>query len=204
MVESCFPDDKLDEVSPRIAKGSQYISSLPKPEELLDIAELDEQIANASSINVLASQYDAYVKAVEKRESLVTALEDNKTEQKKVEDARTKKIQSYKLPFEDCQITEEGELTLSGRFIKEPYFSRGELTKIVPMLIISAAQASGKAIQFPYVYCEDFSLLDEDSQKDVIEFFAANNIQACLELVSKEVGNSPNHIYLKANQIVHE
>ena len=197
-------DDKLDEVSPRIAKGSQYISSLPKPEELLDIAELDEQIANASSINVLASQYDAYVKAVEKRESLVTALEDNKTEQKKVEDARTAKIASFALPFEELTINEDGELLLQNRYLKSEYWSAGELIRTVPMLIIASMKATGREIKFPYCYISDWNLLDSTNQKEIIDFFKANKIQCVLEVVSEERTGTKNSIFLKDNHIITE
>ena len=194
----------VQENLPRIEKGTAYIASLPKPLDLLDIVELDEQIANASSINVLASQYEAYVKAVEKRESLITALEDNKTEQKKMEEARTKKIQSFNLPFADLTINEDGELLLQGRYLKESYWSAGELIKTVPMLIIASMKSQGRAINFPYVYVSDFSLLDIKNQQEIVEFFKANDIQCVLEIVDEKVGTEKNHIYLKDNHIITE
>ena len=192
----------LPELDGRIKKGEAYINALPKAEPLLDITELDNQIASASSVNVKAAAYKSYLETVDKREKLIKALEDNKAEQSKWEEERTLKIRSFNLPFEDISISEEGELLLKGRFIKEPYFSAGELIRTVPVLILASMKSQGRSPEFPYVFVSDFSLLDEDSQAEVIEYFRQEGIQACFEVVSKEVSDKPNSIFLKDNVII--
>jgi len=184
-----------------ITEESKHLNALKPAEPLLDITELDNEIAQASVINVNASKYSEYLKAVEKKEKLSKALQDNKDMQTAMDQERNAKIQSFNLPFNNAAINEDGELTVDGRYVKPPYFSAGELCKMVPMLIISSMRNSGKEIQFPYVFVEDFSLLDEDSQKDVIDYFTENNIQCCLELVSKVPSDKPNSIFLKDSVI---
>jgi hypothetical protein len=181
----------------RIKKGEEYIASLPASEPLLDITELDNQIASASSINVQASKYQEYCLSVEKRDNLINKLGKNKADQVKMEEARIKKIQSLNLPFQDLSINENGELILQGRYLKEQYWSTGELIKTIPILLISSMKSQGRMPQFPYVFVQDFSLLDPENQQEIIDFFMDNDIQACLEIVGTEPSDKPNSIFLK-------
>lgn len=193
---------KLPELISRISKGETYIASLPVSEPLLDITELDNQIANASSINVQASKYAEYCLSVERRDNLINKLGKNKIDQVKMEEARTKKIQSLNLPFQDLSINEDGELMLQGRYLKEQYWSTGELIKTIPILLISSMKSQGRTPQFPYVFVQDFSLLDPENQQEIIDFFLANGIQACLEIVGTEPSDKPNSIFLKDSVII--
>jgi energy-coupling factor transporter ATP-binding protein EcfA2 len=186
----------------KISKGDAYYTSLPSFEPLKDITQLDFQIAQASETNVAASKYQDYLKAVKKQQELEQRKEINKEDQSVWQQKRIEKIQSFNLPFADLDINEEGELTLKGRYIREPYFSRGELCKTVPMLIIAAMKNSGREIEFPFVFLEDYSLLDSDVQNEVVTYLAEQGFQCALEVVSKEISDKPNHIYLRDNHIV--
>jgi len=204
-------EQQINEFNISIPNSKDYITEYSKklnlsmiPQELLEIDELDNQIASASEINVNANKYAEYVKSVTRRDKLIEALDENKRHQEILQSQRTEKIKSFNLPFADLTINDDGELMLQGRYLKKPNFSTGELIKTVPMLIIASMKSMGKDINLPYTYVEDFSLLDEDNQQDIINFFAENNIQCCLEIVSKQVGNEPNHIYLRESKIVTE
>jgi len=195
---------KFPEQVGRIDKGNDYIEKLPKPEPLQTIVTLDAEIAEASTINVQASKYQDYLKTIKKKEDLEVELNDNKRKQEKVLKLRTNKIKSFNLPFKDTEINENGELMLKGRYLQEQYFSVGELTVIVPMLIISAMRASGKEVEFPFVYVENFSLLDDDNQQKIVEFFAKNNIQCVCEIVASNPTGKQNEIFLRDSKIVEE
>ena len=177
---------------------------LSDPLPAMDVEVIDRQIASASDINVNAAAYGEYVKSLGKLERLNTELMNNKEKQESLNFKRTEKIRSFNLPFEELTIDEEGQLMLKGRFIQTGQFSTGELIKTIPMLIIASMKSQGMEIKFPYVYLQDFNLLDEDNQKDVIDYLTGQGMQLCIEMVSKEVGNEPNHIYLRSNKIVKE
>ena len=190
---------KLSELRGKIAERETAIKEIGEIGDLKPIDELDKQIASASEINVLAAAYKTYTDQKAKKDKLSQDLEKNKDQQAVLEQQRIKKIQSFNLPFNELTISEEGELTLKGRYIRDPYFSVGELTKIVPMLILASMK---EPPELKYVFLENFSLLDEQAQKEVIDYFTSQGIQLCVELVSSEISNKPNSIYLRENKVV--
>jgi hypothetical protein len=119
-----------------------------------------------------------------------------------MEEIRIKKIRSLNLPFQDLSINENGELMLQGRYLKEQYWSTGELIKTIPILLISSMKSQGRIPKFPYVFVQDFSLLDPENQQEIIDFFLANGIQACLEIVGTEPLDKPNSIFLKDSIVI--
>jgi len=202
---------KLDELrgnqlllAEKVHKGATYLKTIVTPKSLLLITELETQIADASYINVSASKYQDYIKLRDKKAKLEKELESNKNKQDEVSANRIEKIKSFNLPFQDLSIEDDGSLMLQGRYLQDQYWSVGELTMIIPMLIISAMKSSGRECEFPFVYCENFSLLDEENQQKIIEFFKANGIQCVLEVVSVKPTGKPHEIFLKDNVIVSE
>ena len=199
-------DNKLSELRPRLSELKKNITEyetaikdIGEMGDLKPIDELDRLIASASEVNVKAAAYKTYTDQKDKRDKLSGDLEKNKDQQAVLEQQRIKKIQSFQLPFEDIAVNEEGELTLKGRYIREPYFSAGELIRIVPMLILASMK---EPPELKYVFLENFSLLDEPTQKEVIGYFTSRGIQLCVELVSAETSDKPNSIFLRENKVV--
>ena len=188
--------EDVEKLNEQIARGEEYLPKIPKAEPLQDIAELDQQIADASSINVKASQYAQYLEKRDRKEQLEASKEKNQEDQAEVNKQRTEKIQSLELPFAELSINEDGELLLMDRYLKDEYFSTGELIRTIPMLIISSMKRKGE-IQFPFVFISDFSLVDEENQKSLITWFAENNLQVVLEVVSTKPLGKSNEIFLK-------
>jgi hypothetical protein len=171
----------------------QYIDEMPDNKELLDI---DEKLEKAYDTNRKADAYQQYLSDLEKRVAKESELNENLEAQKKVKENRIHYIQSFKFPFKDLSVDDEGQLLLKGKLIKEPYFSTGELLKIIPTLVSSSNP------ELKYVYIQDFNLLDEDMQADVIAHFEKKDFQLVIEKVGKEVVPDHNCILLKDNVVV--
>jgi len=181
----------------RKTKGNTYIETLPKPEELKDLTALETKLENLSETNLKASEYQRYKENLTKLNTLKGDLDRNKLDQQQIAEKRSEYIQAMELPFENLSIDEEGNLLLGGKPIKDPYFSTGELIKIVPILM------SSRNPEFRYVYIQDFNLLDEKMQKETVDYLVGQGLQLVIEYVG-ENANLENVIRLKDNVIVNE
>lgn len=176
-------------------KEPTYIPEMPDNSELLDA---EKELEAAYETNRKAEAYQKYLKDLEKRVAKEKELNDNVEEQKKVKSNRISYIQSFKFPFKDLTVDDEGQLLLKGKLIKEPYFSTGELLKIVPTLVSSSNP------ELKYVYIQDFNLLDDDMQADVIAHFEKKDFQLVIEKVGQNVIPDRNCILLKDSVIVND
>jgi recombinational DNA repair ATPase RecF len=179
-----------------------WIKSLPQPETYKDITgsdvphpdyieeipdktaieEIDKQIAEASDVNHKAVSYQNYLKIIQERDAKKKELEENQIKQKEIKQRRLEYIQSYNLAFDGLEIDEEGGLILHGREIREPYFSKGELEKIVAMLRASLDDA------LKVVFIDDFDLLDEKNQKEIPEYLIEKEFQVIVAKVGQSKG----------------
>jgi hypothetical protein len=195
---------------------SEWIRSLGKPEEtknfedhypeqpeyiqeLPDRAELDAidtQILAAGETNNKALLYEQYLERKTKKGVFETALKTNKEKQAATEAERLEYIKSFKFPFSNLTVSDDGELLLNGKPIKNEYWSSGELLKIIPVLIATTNP------ELKYVYLQDFSLLDEDKAKEIEEFLSGKGFQLVLELVGKTKIEDRNCILLRDNIVV--
>lgn len=180
----------------RIDAGKEYIREAKKPQEPKPLEEINQKINNATETNEKAFKYEQYLEKVKSHKKIIADLESNKTKQAKIEKERKEYIKKQDLPFDNLEITEEGELLLSGKPIKEPYFSTGELLKIVPVLM------SSKNPDLKYVFIQDFNLLDEDKQAEVEETLTSQGMQLVIELVGSKKIENKNSILLKDCKIV--
>lgn len=171
---------------------------LPQPEDKKSLDAVNEKIQNASETNENATKYEQFIEKKTKRDKLKKDLEDNKKLQSAQDVERTNYIKSQKLPFDNLEINEDGELLLSGKPIREPYFSTGELIKVVPILM------AAKNPDLKYVFIQDFNLLDEDKQNEVETHLVAQGMQLVIELVGTKKVNNKNSILLKDNAIVED
>lgn len=180
----------------RIENGLAIIAKLPDPEPLKDTIEIDEQINKAGLINDKANRYEQYQANLKKKQEIELKLKANKDKQAEELKKRTDYIKSQKLPFSNLTISEEGELLLGGKPIKEPYFSTGELLKIIPVLM------SSKNPELKYVFIQDFNLLDEDKQAEVEQALLELGMQLVIEMVGTKKIEGKNCILLKDCKVV--
>lgn len=187
---------KEKELKEKVTIGSDLLKSLPKADEKKPTVEIDTQINEAGAVNEKANQYDLYVSNLAKKTAKFDELAENKKKQLDCEDRRIEAIKAKKLPFSNLTIDEEGGLLMDGKPIKEPYFSTGELIKLIPILLSSQNQ------ELKYVFIQDFNLLDEEKQADVEKYLTDKGFQLVIEYIGKKDIEGKNCILLKDNQVV--
>jgi DNA repair ATPase RecN len=167
--------------------------------EGIDLSELDEieaQISAAYDTNARADKYLEYEKALQAKNNVVKQIDKNKDSQKAVEQEKIDYIKKFKFPFRNLSIGEEGELLMNGKPLKEQYFSTGELLKVIPILM------TFKNPEFKYVFLQDFVLMDEDKQKETIDYLTKQGFQLVIEVVGKTKAEGVKSILLKEQKVV--
>lgn len=172
-----------------------YIQELPDDSKLKAI---DQQIIDANKTNQDALLYEQYLLKKKQKEDYELLLKGNKERQSIKEGERLDYIKSFKFPFSNLTVGEDGELLLNGKPIKAEYFSTGELLKIIPVLI-STTQPELK-----YVFLQDFNLMDEDKQKEIEEYLTGKGFQLVVEMVGKTKVADKNCILLRDNVVVED
>ena len=190
--------ESKDMVERRIKKGNEVYNAIIAPKDKKTTEEIDKQINEASATNLKANQYNEYLKNKKAKEAKEAEIKANKSKQAEIEKERIEFIQNKKLPFKNLTVGEEAELLLDGKPIKEPYFSTGELIKLIPILLASQNQ------ELKYVYIQDFNMLDEDNQNEIEKYLTSKGFQLVIEYVGKEAMPEKNCILLKDNQVVSE
>lgn len=189
-------EQKIEKLNNRIEAGQKYILTMPKPEELKSMEWIDKQIEEATTNNNKAIVYQNYIKQRSQYESKIQELNNNKGKQSEIIKNRIDYIRSKKLPFDNLEINEKGELLLSGKSIKEQYFATGELLKIVPVLISSLNP------ELKYVFIQQFNLLDEKQQKIVEEYLVSKGFQLVAEIVGEKEIENKHCIILKDMHLI--
>lgn len=170
-----------------------YLEEMPDDSELQAI---DKMILEATQTNEKALLYTQYSEKLKAKQAKEKELQDNKDKQKQKEQERIAKILSYKFPFDNLTVNEDGELLLNNKPIKSPYFSTGQLLKIVPKLIATTNP------ELKYIFLQDFNLMDDELQKEVEEDLVNNGFQLVIEYVGKEKFGDRNCILLKDCKVV--
>jgi len=189
-------EQKIEKLDNKIQAGEKHISSMPRPEELRSMEQIDNEIKEATQNNNKNIAYRNYLQQKQKHDQKLTELNNNKEKQSEVIKNRIDYIRSKKLPFDNLEINENGELLLSGKPIKEQYFATGELLKIVPVLISSLNP------ELKYVFIQQFNLLDEKQQKIVEEYLVDKGFQLVAEIVGEKEIESKHCIVLKDMHLV--
>jgi hypothetical protein len=190
--ERLLPEPELKEA---ITEGF-YVKELPDNVTLLAI---DQEILTAVETNQKAKNYTDYLQKLNDKAAKEKELQDNKDSQRDMEQDRTDYIKRFKFPFESLTVDEAGGLMSDGKPLKEPYFSTGELIKLVPMIL------SAVAGRLKYVFIQDFNLLDDDAQQQVEDYLTGEGFQLVIEYVSKKTLDAQkNCIYLRENKVVAE
>lgn len=177
-----------------VAEGEPYyIKEVPDDTELKAI---DLQIIQAGETNRKALLYDQHVEKVAAKDREKVKLTENKTAQMAKENERVAYIKKFKFPFSNLTVGEDGELLLAGKPIKEPYFSTGEILKVVPILLSTSNP------DLKYVFLQDFNLMDEDKQAEICEYLTGKGFQLVVEMVGKSKIEDKNCILLRDNIVV--
>ncbi len=184
---------QLEEVRQHISTGNDYLKKLPKPEDQKDLSQINEKIATVEKTNQAASDYKAYVEKKTKRDKLKKELDTNKEKQSLKEKERLGYIQTFDFGFDGLNVDEEGGLMLSGRPIKEPYFSKGEREMIVALLYASLNP------KLKVRFIDDFNNLDEDNQKKLLDQLLEKDFQVITAEVKTD--NKDNVVYLRECKI---
>ena len=189
---------EINNVKNKRDAGIKYISNLPMPEELINSEEIDNKIKEATLNNNKSIDYEHYLQQKQKYDLRVSELNNNKKRQSETIKAKIDYIRSKKLPFDNLEINEKGELLLSGKPIKEQYFATGELLRIVPVLISSLNP------ELKYVFIQQFNLLDEKQQKIVEEYLVSKGFQLVAEIVGEKEIENKHCIVLKDMHLIDE
>lgn len=172
-----------------------YIREIPDDKELRDI---DQRIMDAAKVNESYLLYEQYLEKKAVKEKKRVELTDNKAAQTAKESERVAYIKKFKFPFSNLTVGEDGELLLQGKPIKEPYFSTGEILKVVPILLSTSNP------DLKYVFLQDFNLMDEDKQKEIQDYLTGKGFQLVVEMVGKSKIEDKNCILLKDNVVVED
>jgi len=191
---------RLEQKKERLESEFKYLDGqkdkLDKPEAKKPTEEIDRLINEAGATNLKANQYTDFLLKQAAKQKKETEIKTNKTKQTEIEDERIRFIQSKKLPFKNLTVDEDGNILFDGKPLKDPYFSTGELIKIIPMLLASQNP------DLKYIFIQDFNLLDEDQQNNVEKYLTEKGFQLVIEYIGKEPVQDKNCILLKDNQIV--
>jgi len=160
------------------------------------ITELQTKIIEAGRTNEKALLYEQYLQKLDDKKKKEKELEKNKEDQQKLQDERLEYIKEFKFPFKSLSVDDDGGLLMDGRPLKEPYFSTGQLIRIVPTLF------SALNPELRYVFIQDFNLLDDKNKIKVVDYLVNKNFQLMIELVGDEPVAGKNCIVLRNNTIV--
>lgn len=172
-----------------------YIKEIPDDKAL---QEVDLKIAEAGKTNENALLYTQYLEKKKGKDKKKEELDANKLSQTAKEDERIKYIKAFKFPFSNLIVGEDGELLLAGKPIKEPYFSTGEILKVVPILLSTSNP------DLKYVFLQDFNLMDDEKQAEISDFLTKKGFQLVVEMVGKAKIAEKNCILLKDNIVVED
>jgi len=165
------------------------------PEEP-SLAEYDERISQAQSVNKQAFQYTEYVTNLKLKEDKSKELKANKLKQTEVNDRRLAFINKHNFRFEGLSVDDEGGLLLNDRPIQENHFSHAESEMIVAKLHASLIDAQGAGRSLRFRFLDDFDLLDEDNQTKILQYLFDLDFQVATAHVGVSDGDSPNIISL--------
>jgi len=180
-----------------LEKLESDLGNIPKPEPEKDTVEIDEKIQNIEEVNNQADQYLEYGRWKADLDKNQKDLDHNLATQKGIGELRLKYIQDFDFGLAGLEVDENGALTLDGKLINEPYFSRGELEMITAAL--HARQNPDLKVRF----IDDFESLDDDNQGKLLDALLKKGFQ----VITAQVGNEKkedNTILLRECKVVEE
>jgi recombinational DNA repair ATPase RecF len=186
---------QIAELEDKIQQHKEWLKNNPeiKPKDSIpepDLSEIKEKLETAEKTNQQAEAYSTYIAKYEKKCAKQSEINENKLKQTDLETKRLEYIKKFSFGFDGLSVDESGGLTLNGRPIKDPYFSKGEIELIVAQLYASLNP------EFKVRFIDDFELLDEDNQAKILDALLDQGFQ----VITAEVGKKKvkdNTILLK-------
>lgn len=163
-----------------------------------DVELISKEISEIENHNKKVREVADYKKKLIEQEQQAGKVKQARENVKAAEESRVNYLkESNKLPFDNMSVNDKGELLLNEKPIRAPYFSTGELLKYVPIIL-----SETRPTPFKYVFLQDFSLMDEDKQGEIIGYLKDKGFQIVVEVVEKNPVARPNSIILTGETII--
>lgn len=158
-----------------------------KEKEETDIEEIRTNLNDAIALKQDQAETEKINEKIIKRKEKEIELIKNKNKQDDCIAEKNEYLRCKNLKIKGLEINEDGELIYQGRYIKEPFFSTGEIIRIVLSL---NARLDANKDGLKYVFIQDWDLLDEENQIKVQEHLLKSGYQVVIEHVgNKEIDN---------------
>ena len=188
-------EEKIEEINKLIISDYRFISNLQsKIKPAIPTEPIKQKIAKIEENNAEYQSYVDYTKKLKEKQAVEAKVTANRTLLEQHEQSRLELIKSKKLPFKNLSIDDDGGLLMNGRFIRPPFFSTGELEKIVAFI----AKAQNPNLKLRFI--DDFNLVDEINQELILKELT----DAGFDVIVADVGNESkeNGILIRDGKIV--
>jgi DNA repair exonuclease SbcCD ATPase subunit len=181
-----------------LEEDAEYQIMQDQDPESFDVEFISKELSELDKHNDKVKDVETYKSKLQEQQEQQLKIEKARNAVKDAETARVKYLkESNRLPFENMSVNDKGELLLNDKPIRPPYFSTGELLKYVPIILSETRETPLK-----YVFLQDFSLMDEDKQAEIIAYLSEKGFQIVIEVVEKRPEARPNAIILTGERIV--
>lgn len=203
-----YLEQQIAEFEAKLAKAKKELAETPKPlpekavvippePEYQDTEALTQRWGKAIEDQGNAKQLLTYNNLVAQKDKITKENEELVKKGKKIVEERMAYIQSFPLPDASLTINEDGELMLREKPLKEPYFSTGELVRIIPILM------SMNNSELKFIFIQDFMNMDEENQEKVVEYLVKEKgFQLLIEVVGDKKLADKNCILLREGKVV--
>ena len=184
--------DNITNLSEKIETQEADLNALPDNSEKL--TEIQNKFETASEQNLKYNEYQKYLEKLKEQKKHEKMLSDNKEAQKKQEAEKVEYMQALDLPLKTLSVDDQGRLLCEGKLLCEPYFSSGELLKIVPLIAEKLNKSESK---LKYIFIQKWNLIDEDAQTEIEEYWNKKGYQLCIEHVGSKPLEGKNCVMLE-------
>ena len=179
-------------------EDSEYQIMQEQDPASFDVELISKEISELDKHNDKVKDVESYSQRVKEQADQQEKIDNARLAVKDAETARVNYLKnSNKLPFDNMSVNDKGELLLNEKPLRPPYFSTGELIKYTTIILSETRNSP-----FKYVFLQDFSLMDEDKQADVIESLIEKDFQIVVEVVEKRPEARPNAIILTGETVI--
>lgn len=172
--------EQLRQLDETIGAETDALEAMPQPEPMKSTAELLDAIHGTEETNRQAEAYRQYIDKKTRAEAKSDEIKANRDALEIAAQKRIDRISEHKFGFDGLSVDETGGLLLTGRPIKEPYFSKGEQELIVARL--HASINPDLRVRF----IDDFEVMDEDNQQKVVDELLSSGFQVIVAEVGKK------------------
>jgi len=151
--------------------------TLPEPEK--DTSGFDKVMEEMDKTNKDAMFYGIALEKSRQKAVKEEELSANKLAQKQLQEEKVAYLQTLDLPFSTMTIDDNGGLMMDGKYIREPFFSSGELWAVIPRIIAKMQP------EFKYIFIQGWNMMDKKHQKNLVEDMLGLGFQLCIEVVDE-------------------